>query len=181
MGFRYQVLLSKDFNTIPVGLLGNDKNERKLYHEMQEVGLDLNHIHFSKKYKILFSFCFIYPDGSCANLTLNDLACTKIKVKHLENLKNEFVQYKEEGIVLAVPEVPFDPAHEKEIFKLEAQFQELEEKYKDFPKGKRMSPVAAEESCNTLIWECEFDSTQKAYEALDFFKNNDEHEKLFEK
>jgi len=75
----------------------------------------------------------------------------------------------------------FDPAHEKEFFELEAQFQKLEEKYKDFPKGKRMSPIAAEEPCNTLIWECEFDSIQKAYEALDFFKNNDEHEKLFEK
>lgn len=73
----------------------------------------------------------------------------------------------------------FDPSHEHEFMTLEKKFDELEKKRPDFPKGKRMQPISANEPVNTLIWQYEFPDIETAYKALDFFNGDEEHEVLF--
>jgi hypothetical protein len=73
----------------------------------------------------------------------------------------------------------FDAPHEQEFMELEKKFAELEAARQDYPKGRRMQPIAAGEPCNTLVWECEFEDIQSAHAALDFFHGDDAHEALF--
>jgi len=73
----------------------------------------------------------------------------------------------------------FDPSHEHEFMALEQKFDELEKKRLDYPKGKRMRPISANEPVNTLIWECEFTDIETAYKTLNFFSGDEGHEILF--
>lgn len=75
----------------------------------------------------------------------------------------------------------FDPAHEREFLELESKFAELEAARPDYPKGRRMKPIAAEQPCNTLVWQCEFESLDAAKQALSFFEGDAAHEALFVK
>ena len=75
----------------------------------------------------------------------------------------------------------FDASKEKEFMELEKKFAELEAARPDYPKGKRLQPIAAVEPCNTLIWEHEFPDIQSAYQTLDFFNGDKSHEELLEK
>ncbi len=72
----------------------------------------------------------------------------------------------------------FDATKENEFMELEKKFAELERSRPDFPKGTRLQPISASEPCNTLIWQCEFPTIQRAYEVLDFFSGDASHEKL---
>lgn len=67
----------------------------------------------------------------------------------------------------------------KEYLELEKQFAGMEEKYPEFPKGRRYLPVTGREASNTLIWECEFNTLEAAQEALAFLINDSRHEDLF--
>jgi mannosyltransferase OCH1-like enzyme len=82
------------------------------------------------------------------------------------------------GIIMRIIQ-QFDPGHEHEFMTLEKKFDELEKKRADFPKGKRMQPISADEPINTLIWQYEFPDIETAYKALDFFNGDEEHEVLF--
>lgn len=75
----------------------------------------------------------------------------------------------------------FDAAKENEFMELEKKFAELELKRADYPKGKRLQPISANDPCNTLIWEHEFPDIQSAYKTLDFFSGDDSHEELLVK
>src|SRR5512136_2728498 len=59
-----QTLLGRDFQTYPVGKVGADDTGNRLLQEMQEAGLALDYIERIPDSPTLFSFCFIYPDGS---------------------------------------------------------------------------------------------------------------------
>ena len=72
----------------------------------------------------------------------------------------------------------FDPARERQWWALERQFAELEQRRPDYPKGRRLQPIASAEPNNTLIWECEFADLDSARAALDFFQGDAEHEAL---
>jgi hypothetical protein len=73
----------------------------------------------------------------------------------------------------------FNPGYERIFMALEKQFDELEIKRPDYPRGRRMQPISASEPGNTLIWQCEFPDIETAYKTLDFFKGDAEHEALF--
>ena len=75
----------------------------------------------------------------------------------------------------------YDIRYEKEFWDLEKKFIQLEKKRKDYPKPRRMKPIAAGEPINSLIWECEFGSIQEAYDCLNFFAGDEDHEELFVK
>jgi hypothetical protein len=75
----------------------------------------------------------------------------------------------------------FDAPNEAAFMDLEAAFANLERTRPDFPKGKRMQPIAATEPCNTLIWQCEFPTIEAAYATLAFFNGDPDHEKLLAK
>jgi len=73
----------------------------------------------------------------------------------------------------------FNPGYERVFMALEKQFDELEKRRPDFPRGRRMQPLSASEPGNTLIWQCEFPDIETACKTLDFFKGDAEHESLF--
>lgn len=75
----------------------------------------------------------------------------------------------------------FDPSHEREFMELEKKFAQLEAARPDYPKGKRMKPISADQPCNTLVWQCEFPNLDAAHAALSFFEGDAAHEALFVK
>ena len=62
----------------------------------------------------------------------------------------------------------YDIRQEKRWMALEKQFAALEKKRPDFPKGRRLKPIAGPYPCNTLIWECEFPSLDEAVSRVGF-------------
>ncbi len=74
----------------------------------------------------------------------------------------------------------FDATKENEFMDFEKKFADMEKERPDYPKGKRMQPIASGEPCNSLIWQCEFQTIGEAYKTLDFFNGDAAHEKLLE-
>ncbi len=72
----------------------------------------------------------------------------------------------------------FDVKNTDSFLDLEKKFVELEKRRPDYPKAKRMKPIAASEPINTLVWQCEFPDLNAAKKALDFFADDAEHEAL---
>jgi hypothetical protein len=75
----------------------------------------------------------------------------------------------------------FQQANAKAFMALEAEFARLEREIPEFPKGKRWVPYLGRDPVNTLVWEAEFPTLQKAIEAKLFFEGDDRHEDLFAK
>lgn len=103
-----KVLSDPEFEVIPIGKVGDDDAGRKLLQEMAEVGLDLRYVEVSPGDSTLFSFCFIYPDGSGGNLTTDDSACSKVDSSFVRRAESEFQRLSGHGIALAAPEVPME-------------------------------------------------------------------------
>ena len=101
-----KALLGKNFKVIPVGKVGNDDVGKKLIQEMEEIGFKLDYIEESPGDQTLFSFCFIYPDGSGGNMTTSDSACSKVDEVFIKKADSEFKKFQGKGIALAAPEVP---------------------------------------------------------------------------
>jgi sugar/nucleoside kinase (ribokinase family) len=101
-----QALLGPEFTTIPIGKIGNDEVGKGLFEEMIEAGLDGRHVRSSPGDQTLFSFCFVYPDGSGGNLTTDDSACSRVDAAFVAEAEHEFARFDGCGIALAVPEVP---------------------------------------------------------------------------
>ena len=75
----------------------------------------------------------------------------------------------------------YHPSHIQDFFELEAQFQALERRSPQFPRGRRYQPFSGAEQTNTLVWECEFDSLAEVQEALKKMDDDPTHTALFEK
>jgi ribokinase len=103
-----QTLVGPDFETIPIGKIGDDDLGRKLYDEMKEAGMNMKHVAVSPGDRTFLCICFVYPDGSGGNLTPDDSACSRVDVSFILAAENEFRQYEHCGVALAVPEVPLE-------------------------------------------------------------------------
>ncbi|MCS7260369.1 MAG: PfkB family carbohydrate kinase [Anaerolineae bacterium] len=101
-----QTLLGSSFATIPIGKVGEDEMGVRLLHEMREAGLDTRYVQVAPGLQTLFSFCFIYPDGSGGNLTTDDSACAHVDAAYVRTAEPEFARFAGCGIALAAPEVP---------------------------------------------------------------------------
>ncbi len=101
-----KALLGKKFTVIPIGKLGDDDIGKKLLEEMEEIGFKSDYIESSPGDQTLFSFCFIYPDGSGGNMTTADSACSKLNDQLINKALPEFRKYRGKGVALAAPEVP---------------------------------------------------------------------------
>jgi len=82
------------------------------------------------------------------------------------------------GIVMRILQ-QFDPESEGEFMSLEKQFDALEKRRPDYPKGRRMQPVSGGEPANTLVWQYEFPDIETAYKTLNFFNGDEGHDELF--
>jgi ribokinase len=99
-------LLGPEFRTISIGQVGDDAVGRRLLSEMKDAGLELDYVRRAAGDQTLFSFCFVYPDGSGGNLTTDDSACAKVEAPFVAGAEPEFARYTGRGVALAAPEVP---------------------------------------------------------------------------
>lgn len=101
-----KALLGPDFAVFPVGKVGDDEAGRKLWSEMEEAGLDLRYVEKTREAPTLYSFCFVYPDGSGGNFTTDDSACARVTPDFVSRAEGAFERCRGEGVALAVPEAP---------------------------------------------------------------------------
>jgi len=101
-----QVLLGSAFRTILIGRVGDDNEGRQLLDEMARVGLDARYVEVVAGGQTLFSFCFVYPDGSGGNLTTNDSVNATVDHALVDEAIPDFGEYRGHGIALAAPEAP---------------------------------------------------------------------------
>jgi ribokinase len=66
-----RTLADNSFTILPIGMVGEDDHGVRLLKEMEEVGLDLRYLGLVPKEQTLYSFCFIYPDGSFYTLVFS--------------------------------------------------------------------------------------------------------------
>lgn len=116
-----QVLLGPSFRTIPIGKVGDDAPGHQLIAEMREAGLSTEHVEVVPNEQTLYSLCFVYPDGSGGNLTVEDSACAKVDVACIARAESEFARFAGCGITLAAPEVPLEAR--TELLRLGRQYQ----------------------------------------------------------
>jgi len=101
-----KTLLGEEFHTLPIGKVGDDEAGRRLLKEMSAARLDLRYIKAIQGAQTLYSFCFLYPDGSGGNLTTNNSACDQVGADDIALTGTDFARYRSVGVALAVPEVP---------------------------------------------------------------------------
>jgi sugar/nucleoside kinase (ribokinase family) len=103
-----QTLLGAGFRTVPLGAVGDDDVGKKLLLEMVEAGLDASRVATIADKPTLYSFCFVYPDGSGGNLTTDDSASSHVDGSLIRGAEAEFLKHRGRGIALAVPEVSLE-------------------------------------------------------------------------
>jgi len=101
-----QTLLGAAFVTLPIGRVGADEAGGRLLQEMDAVGMDLRYVQSVPGSQTLYSFCFIYPDGSGGNLTTDNSACDQLEPEDVTRAEIDFARFQTRGIALAAPEVP---------------------------------------------------------------------------
>jgi ribokinase len=107
--FHYlRVLLGEAASIVPIGRVGDDAAGRELLGEMREVGLDLREVKTTPGAATLFSFCFLYPDGTGGNLTTDDSASGRVDCRAIDRAEELFASFGESGLAVALPEVPVE-------------------------------------------------------------------------
>jgi sugar/nucleoside kinase (ribokinase family) len=101
-----KALLGEEFVTLPIGKVGDDEAGQILLREMAAAGLDLRYVQSLPGAQTLYSFCYIYPDGSGGNLTTDNSACDQVNPEDVARTEADFSRYQARGIALAAPEVP---------------------------------------------------------------------------
>jgi ribokinase len=101
-----KALLGERFEVYPIGKVGDDPAGKRLLEEMSERGLNLQFMETLQEKPTLYSFCFLYPDGSGGNLTTDNSASTEVDEKAVEESVEEMAALGPRGIALAAPEVP---------------------------------------------------------------------------
>jgi sugar/nucleoside kinase (ribokinase family) len=103
-----QTLLGSPFRTVAIGRVGDDEAGAQLREEMFAAGIDIRHVSTGAGEQTMYALCFLYPDGSGGNLTVNDSASGRIDVSAVLAAEGEFRALGGRGIALALPEAPVD-------------------------------------------------------------------------
>jgi sugar/nucleoside kinase (ribokinase family) len=101
-----KALLGDWISVLPIGKVGDDEAGKRLMKEMGKVGLDLRHVQIIPGVQTLYSFCFLYPDGSGGNLTIDNSASDMMGAEEISQMETDFRAYQSHGIALAAPEAP---------------------------------------------------------------------------
>ncbi len=103
-----KAFLGERFTVLPIGRVGEDEAGARLFEEMKEAELDLRYVDTLPGKRTLYSFCFLYPDGSGGNMTTEDSASAEVKSDYVAAAAADFARAGRSGIALAVPEVPLE-------------------------------------------------------------------------
>ena len=90
----------------PIGRVGDDDAGTRLLREMTDAGLDLGFVRMLPGAPTLFSFCYLYPDGTGGNMTTADSASGLVDPGAVREAEEVMARAGASGIALAVPEVP---------------------------------------------------------------------------
>ena len=101
-----KAMLGEGFDVSPVGRVGSDSEGARLATEMEAIGMDTRLVAVAEAVPTLFSFCFLYPDGSGGNLTTRDSASGTVDAGDVRAAEPLMQSLGSAGIALAVPEVP---------------------------------------------------------------------------
>jgi ribokinase len=101
-----KILLGDRFPVFPIGKVGDDEAGSRLRAEMEAIGLDLRFVETVAEADTLFSFCFLYPDGTGGNMTTEDSASARVDPNAVAAADALMRELGPAGIALAVPEVP---------------------------------------------------------------------------
>lgn len=96
------------FRVFPIGAVGNDETGKKLLQEMEQTGMDIQHIHISEVHSTLFSVCFQYPDKSGGNITTDNSASGSVSPEYIDRFFASFDGPGKRELILAAPEVPVE-------------------------------------------------------------------------
>jgi hypothetical protein len=88
-----KVLLGEKIDVLPIGKVGDDEAGQRLIKEMGSAGLDLRHIQAVPGMQTMYSFCFLYPDGSGGNLTTDNSACDHVGEADVSRAEADFAAY----------------------------------------------------------------------------------------
>ena len=98
--------LGTPFVSLPISRVGQDEVGLGLLEEMRQVGLDLRYMQSMAGEQTMYAVCFVYPDGSGGNLTVDDSACGHVGPQDIRRAEDDFRRFAGAGIALAAPEVP---------------------------------------------------------------------------
>ena len=101
-----QTLMGSEFTALPLGMVGDDDQGRKLLDEMNQAGLDTRHVRTTPEKPTLHCICLLYPDGSGGNLTVDDSACSQVTPEFIQDAEPDIAAASRAGMALALPEVP---------------------------------------------------------------------------
>lgn len=135
-----QTLLGEPFRTIAIGKVGDDAPGRQMIAEMREAGLSVEHVDAVPGQQTLYSICFVYPDGSGGNLTVDASASEHVDAAFVRRSEPDFARLAGAGITLAAPEVPLDAR--AELLRLGRQYNFLNTA--SFTSGELRTPQARE-------------------------------------
>jgi sugar/nucleoside kinase (ribokinase family) len=103
-----KALLGAHFSAYPIGRVGDDADGDRLRREMVSAGLDTRFVKTVAGALTLFSFCFVYPDGSGGNMTTRGSASDTVDEDAVLVAEPLMAELGGKGIAFAVPEVPLD-------------------------------------------------------------------------
>jgi ribokinase len=102
------VLLQPHIKALPIGRVGDDGPGQAVLTEMAETGFDLRYVQIEPRSQTLNSICFVYPDGSGGNLTVDDSASSHVDAAQVRAAEGDMVVFGSRGIALVAPEVPLE-------------------------------------------------------------------------
>jgi ribokinase len=76
--------------------------------EMREAGISVRRVEVVPGEQTLYSICFVYPDGTGGNLTVDDSASQKVDPALIRTAEPDFARLVGTGMTLAAPEVPLE-------------------------------------------------------------------------
>lgn len=95
-----------DFQSFPIGKVGNDDTGRNLIEKIKAVGMDTKNVTIADNCNTLFSVCFQYFDNTGGNITTENSASSSVSPEDISLFFQEFKLGGDREIILAVPEVP---------------------------------------------------------------------------
>jgi sugar/nucleoside kinase (ribokinase family) len=100
-----RTLLGAGADVVPVGMVGDDPPGRDAVRRMADAGLDVSAVDVSAR-PTLFSVCFQYPDGTGGNITTANSASDDVSPELVRAAWARRVHSGQNGIAVALPEVP---------------------------------------------------------------------------
>lgn len=96
------------FQSHPIGKVGNDETGKSLLKQMQDAGMNTDHVKISPEHATLFSVCLQYPDHTGGNITTAESASSEVMPEDINEFFSVNADIRNKAIILAAPEVPVE-------------------------------------------------------------------------